>query len=291
MGSGKSTVGKALARKISYPFYDADHEIENRCGVDIPTIFEFEGEAGFREREKKMLAELTKLEPVVLATGGGAVLNRTNRKLLRDNGHVIMLSVEIEEQLRRVSLNKKRPLLQGGDVEAKLRKLMEERYALYEKTAHHIVSTNSDRMQRVVAGIYQYLVNQEIILPIIAKSSRSKSTARNTSSRNTGSNKTRGRSKTATSSNKKATSKRTTPKTGQTQSTGKIKTPSDSNAASDNKQAKRSGSTSRAEKQNSSQNSNKTGAESKSANTSRAAGNSKDSGNQRRKRSNVKKKV
>jgi len=270
MGSGKSTVGKALARKINYPFYDADHEIENRCGVDIPTIFEFEGEAGFREREKKMLAELTGLEPVVLATGGGAILKRSNRKLLRDNGHVIMLSVEIEEQLRRVSLNKKRPLLQGGDVEAKLRTLMEERYALYEKTAHHIVSTNSDRMQRVVASIYQHLISQEIIEPVTAKSSSGKSTASKTSQR---------RGKTATGTSKKTTSKRTSnksatknvAKTGKASSTVSAKSSSESGTSSNDKQAKRT--------------------ESKPTSAKRATQNTKELDKKRSKRSNVKKKV
>lgn len=262
MGSGKSTVGKALARKINYPFYDADHEIENRCGVDIPTIFEFEGEAGFREREKKMLAELTGIEPIVLATGGGAVLKRSNRKLLRDNGHVIMLSVEIEEQLRRVSLNKKRPLLQGGDVEAKLRKLMEERYALYEKTAHHIISTSSDRMQRVVASIYQHLLNQEIIEPVPAKSSNAKSAPRKTNRRN---------GKTAASTSKKTASKRTTTKTRKASSTTKAKTLSEPGASSNDKQAKRT--------------------ESKPASTRRATQNAKELDKKHTKRSNVKKKV
>ena len=163
MGSGKSTVGKALARRLGYPFLDADREIEIRCGVDIPTIFEFEGEAGFRAREKKIIAELADIDPVIMATGGGAILNRSNRKTLRDNGYVIMLSVEIEEQLRRVSLNKNRPLLQGDDVEKKLRMLMDERRALYESTAHHIVSTNSSRMQNVVAKIARHLVREKII--------------------------------------------------------------------------------------------------------------------------------
>jgi len=170
MGSGKSTVGKALARRIGYPFLDADREIETRCGVDIPTIFEFEGETGFRAREKKIIAELSEIDPVIMATGGGAILNRSNRKTLRDNGYVIMLSVEIEEQLRRVSLNKNRPLLQGDDVEKKLRVLMDERRALYESTAHHIVSTNSSRMQNVVAKITRHLVREKIIPELTATS-------------------------------------------------------------------------------------------------------------------------
>ncbi len=163
MGSGKSTVGKSLARKLQFEFYDSDREIEARCGVDIPTIFEFEGETGFRKRERKVITELAKLDNVIIATGGGAILNRANRKTLRDSGHVILLSVDLEEQLRRVSLNRNRPLLQVGDVEEKLRSLMEERRSLYESTAHHVVSTDSSRMQNVVAKITRHLVRSEII--------------------------------------------------------------------------------------------------------------------------------
>ena len=185
MGSGKSTVGKALARRLGYPFLDADREIETRCGVDIPTIFEFEGEAGFRAREKKIISELAAIDPVIMATGGGAILNRSNRKTLRDNGYVIMLSVEIEEQLRRVSLNKNRPLLQGDDVEKKLRVLMDERRAIYESTAHHIVSTNSSRMQNVVAKIARHLVREKIVpeLPSTAGSKTNKGDSQNSKKR------------------------------------------------------------------------------------------------------------
>lgn len=177
MGSGKSSVGKSLARKLQFEFYDSDREIEARCGVDIPTIFEFEGEAGFRNRERKVLAELAELDNAVIATGGGAILNRANRKTLRDSGHVILLAVDLEEQLRRVSLNKNRPLLQVGDVEAKLRSLMEERRSLYESTAHHVVSTNSSRMQNVVAKITRHLVRSELVslpAPPAAKTPASK---------------------------------------------------------------------------------------------------------------------
>ncbi len=163
MGSGKSTVGKSLARKHQFDFYDSDREIEARCGVDIPTIFEFEGEAGFRKRERNILAELAKLENVVIATGGGAILKPANRKLLRETGYVILLAVDLEEQLRRVALNRNRPLLQVGDVEAKLKSLMDERHSLYESTAHHVVSTNSSRMQNVVAKITRHLVREKIV--------------------------------------------------------------------------------------------------------------------------------
>ncbi len=211
MGSGKSTVGKALARRIKHPFYDADHEIENRCGVDIPTIFEFEGEAGFREREKRILSELTAMDPIVLATGGGAILKPANRKLLRDNGHVILLSVAIEEQLRRVSLNKNRPLLHGGDVENKLRKLMQERGALYEKTAHHIVHTDSSRMQTVVNSITTHLTDMGLIKPVAKRAGAGKA-----GSKQTARSRTRRRSDNKPSSTstraQKTTKKRTTQK-------------------------------------------------------------------------------
>lgn len=163
MGSGKSTVGKSLSRRLGVPFYDTDREIESRCGVDIPTIFEFEGEKGFRHRERKIIDELTQLAPLVLATGGGSVLSPKNRRLLRDRGHVILLSVDIKEQLRRVSLNKNRPLLKVDDVEAKLIKLMDERRELYESTAHHIVSTNSSRMQNVTAKIMRHLQKHKLV--------------------------------------------------------------------------------------------------------------------------------
>ena len=180
MGSGKSSVGKSLARKLQFEFYDSDREIEARCGVDIPTIFEFEGETGFRKRERKVLAELAELDNAVIATGGGAILNRANRKTLRDSGHVILLAVDLEEQLRRVSLNKNRPLLQVGDVETKLRNLMEERRSLYESTAHHVVSTNSSRMQNVVAKITRHLIRSELVslpAPSTAKTPSAKPSA------------------------------------------------------------------------------------------------------------------
>lgn len=173
MGSGKSTVGKSLARKLQFEFFDSDREIEARCGVDIPTIFEFEGETGFRKRERKVLSELATLDNVIIATGGGAILNRANRKLLRESGHVILLAVDLEEQLRRVALNRNRPLLQVGDVEAKLRSLMDERRSLYESTAHHIVSTNSSRMQNVVAKITRHLTRLEIVQAPVRRGSSS----------------------------------------------------------------------------------------------------------------------
>ncbi len=177
MGSGKSTVGKSLARKLGYPFFDTDREIESRCGVDIPTIFEFEGEKGFRDRERKIIDELSAITPVVLGTGGGSILSPKNRRILRERGHVILLSVDIKEQLRRVSLNKNRPLLKVDDVEAKLIKLMDERRELYEETAHHVVSTNSSRMQNVIAKIMRHL-QKESLVPASAASATTKGSSK-----------------------------------------------------------------------------------------------------------------
>lgn len=165
MGSGKTTVGRALARKLDVPFYDSDKEIERRCGVDIPTIFDFEGEAGFRDRESRVIDELTQCEDIVLATGGGAILREENRDCLRSRGHVILLLVDVREQLRRIASDTNRPLLQAADPEARLRSLMEERAPLYHATAHETVSTDARRMQHVVNRIVKSLRSNGVLTP------------------------------------------------------------------------------------------------------------------------------
>jgi len=124
MGAGKSSVGRSLANKLGYDFYDSDREIEARCGVDIPTIFDYEGEIGFRDREAAIIDELTALPDIVLATGGGAILRDANKLCLRDRGHVVLLSVELKEQFRRIGLDTKRPLLHTEDPKARLRSIM-----------------------------------------------------------------------------------------------------------------------------------------------------------------------
>jgi len=163
MGAGKSTVGRALARKTGYNFFDSDREIEARCGVDIPTIFDYEGEAGFRTRESRMIDELTKLPDIVLATGGGSVLLECNREFLRARGHVILLSVDIQEQLRRVAFDSSRPLLQTDDPAGKLQALMNERAGLYRAVADIEVSTDSRRMHHVVSRIIRHLKKNDLI--------------------------------------------------------------------------------------------------------------------------------
>lgn len=162
MGSGKSTVGRALARKIGHRFIDSDREIEQRCGVDIPTIFDYEGEAGFRDREQRIIDELTLVPDVVLATGGGAILREPNRLNLRERGYVILLKVDIKEQLRRVGFDANRPLLQTADPAAKLKALMQEREPIYKAIAHAEISTDSRRMYHVVSKILRHLKQQNI---------------------------------------------------------------------------------------------------------------------------------
>jgi len=163
MGAGKTSVGRALANRLHRTFYDSDREIEARCGVDIPTIFEFEGEEGFRERETRIIEQLTAETDIVLATGGGAVLAEENRKYLAERGHVILLSVELKEQIRRVSRDNKRPLLADTDPETRLMQLWEARGPLYKSVADVEISTDSRRMLHVVNRILRHLNSHELI--------------------------------------------------------------------------------------------------------------------------------
>lgn len=165
MGAGKSSVGRALARRIGFRFYDSDREIVERCGVDIPTIFEYEGEAGFRDRESRMLDELTALTGAVVATGGGAVLRESNRAMLSSRGHVVLLSVDLDEQLRRVAFDPNRPLLQTDDPAARLRAMMAERAPIYSAVADVEIRTDARRMHHVVARILRHLRQNELIGP------------------------------------------------------------------------------------------------------------------------------
>ncbi len=154
MGSGKTTVGKQLAKRLRMDFVDSDHMIEERCGVSISTIFDIEGEDGFRKRETKMLAELCERTGVVLATGGGAIVSEENRILLR-KGYVIYLKTSIETQLARTQKNQNRPLLDNVDAEEKLNQLMEERGRLYEQEADLIVVSGDRVVSKVVDEIVE----------------------------------------------------------------------------------------------------------------------------------------
>ena len=157
MGAGKSTIGRQLAKQLGMPFYDSDHEIESRTGVDIPLIFELEGEAGFRKREAAIIDELTNLPDIVLATGGGAILDPENREHLKSRGRVIYLHATVNQQLRRTRKDHNRPLLQTGNPRAKLEELLEIRDPLYRETAGLIVETDGMRVRDVVKKIMQRL--------------------------------------------------------------------------------------------------------------------------------------
>ncbi len=157
MGAGKSTIGRQLARAMDLEFVDSDREIEVRTGVDIPLIFELEGEAGFRKRERQAIDLLTKRQGIVLATGGGAVLNAENRKNLASRGHVIYLHTSVDQQLKRTARDRNRPLLQTENPRQKLEELMAIRDPLYREIADHVVETDGCRVRDVVQQIVRHL--------------------------------------------------------------------------------------------------------------------------------------
>lgn len=156
MGSGKSTIGKQVAGLLGLEFEDSDHEIQRRTGVDIPTIFDFEGEEGFRKREKAVIDELTQREGLVLATGGGSILDPDNRAFLSSRGFVVYLHCTPEQQYERTIRDRNRPLLQTGDPLAKLRSLMEERETFYRQTADFVVLTE----KRSAASVAKEIVRK-----------------------------------------------------------------------------------------------------------------------------------
>jgi shikimate kinase len=157
MGSGKTAVGRQLARALGVPFYDSDVEVERRTGVDIPFIFEKEGEAGFRAREREAIEALTRLEPIVLATGGGAVLLAENRRHLSERGCVVYLETSVTQQADRVRHGRNRPLLQQGDIAGRLGALMDVRSPLYGEIADLTVSTDGRRVPAVAEEILKLL--------------------------------------------------------------------------------------------------------------------------------------
>jgi shikimate kinase len=157
MGSGKSAVGRHLARLLRFTFHDSDADIEAKTGVDIAYIFDKEGEAGFRLREKESIERLTRLDGVVLATGGGAVIDADNRRVLAERGAVVYLETSVEQQLERTRHGRHRPLLNDTDPQEKLKELMLRRAALYAQIADLTVSTDGRRVQLVAEEIYQAL--------------------------------------------------------------------------------------------------------------------------------------
>jgi shikimate kinase len=135
MGAGKTTIGRRAAELLGLPFFDLDHVIEEHCGADIPLVFELEGETGFRHRESTLLAEFAARDGVALATGGGAVLAEDNRRLLQQRGFVVYLETTIDEQLKRLARDRKRPLLAAPDRRERLQSLAAQREPLYREIA------------------------------------------------------------------------------------------------------------------------------------------------------------
>ncbi|MCM2129712.1 shikimate kinase AroK [Larsenimonas rhizosphaerae] len=153
MGTGKSTIGRLLAAELRRVFYDSDHEIERRCGCNIPWIFDVEGESGFRDRETRTIDRLTRHRGVVMATGGGAIIREANRRMLQERGTVIYLHASLEQLVKRTSRDRNRPLLQCEDPAARLRELMAQRESLYLETADLIVSTERRSPRSVINTI------------------------------------------------------------------------------------------------------------------------------------------
>lgn len=162
MGAGKTSVGKVLAKMLGKTFVDSDHEIERITGVRIPVIFEIEGEAGFRVREHKVIAELVTRKDILLATGGGAILQANTRALLKSSGTVIYLRAPVKSLLRRTQRDRTRPLLRVADPAAKLTELYTLRDPLYRDVAHLIVDTGNQSVRSLAAHIKDLLLGSSL---------------------------------------------------------------------------------------------------------------------------------
>jgi shikimate kinase len=163
MGSGKTAVGRHLARLLQYTFHDSDADIEAKTGVDIAFIFEKEGETGFRLRERESIDRLTRLESIVLATGGGAVIDPANRAALAGRGVVVYLATSVNQQIERTRHARHRPLLHDADPEQRLKELMGRRAVLYAEIADLTIKTDGRRVQLVAEEIQQELRRTQIV--------------------------------------------------------------------------------------------------------------------------------
>ena len=165
MGSGKTTMGRILAKHLDKEFVDSDEEIQHRTGVTIPHIFDVEGESGFRQRETAALEALVGRDNLVLATGGGAVLSDENRTMMRQNGIVIYLKAGVHDLWLRTRNDRNRPLLQTGNVHARLAELLFQRDALYQQVADIVMPTGRQSvhalMLRLVSEIENYRKNNQ----------------------------------------------------------------------------------------------------------------------------------
>jgi shikimate kinase len=157
MGSGKSAVGRQLAQRLALVFIDSDSEIEARTGVDIPYIFEREGETGFRQREAEVIDAITRRDGVLISTGGGAVLDAGTRERLRTRGRVVYLRTSVDQQLARTRRSNDRPLLDNDDPRGTLERLFEQRAPLYAEVAEFVVDTDGRKVKTVVDHVCRQL--------------------------------------------------------------------------------------------------------------------------------------
>lgn len=157
MGAGKSTIGRHLAKKLNKKFLDSDHIIEERTGVDISTIFEIEGEQGFREREEQIIDELCQMTDIILATGGGAVLRKENRNNMQNGGHVIYLRTNADLLYSRIRYDKSRPLMQTKNPRDTLKKLLDNREPYYLEVADSVVTTGKQKINIIVKKVEETL--------------------------------------------------------------------------------------------------------------------------------------
>ncbi|MDH5324084.1 MAG: shikimate kinase AroK [Gammaproteobacteria bacterium] len=162
MGAGKTTIGRMVAKQLKRQFYDSDREIERRTGASIPLIFELEQEQGFRLRERSVIQELSQMDRIVLATGGGAILDEQNRTALSQGGHVFYLKASINHLLNRTSRDSSRPLLQTDNPRQKLEELMQIREPLYCEVANSIITTDTCPVRKIVDRIIKIVKNQDL---------------------------------------------------------------------------------------------------------------------------------
>jgi len=160
MGSGKTTIGKQLAKMFKLRFFDCDQELERQTGASVSLIFDLEGEAGFRVRESQLLEQLTARKGVLIATGGGAVCREENRRLLRSRGLVVYLKTSIDNQLKRLDKDKSRPLLQADDRVQRLRDLAELRNPLYDATADLVFSTRNSSVYATARALHSAIMKR-----------------------------------------------------------------------------------------------------------------------------------
>lgn len=161
MGAGKTSVGKMLAKALKFDFFDSDQVIEQQTGADIPWIFDIEGEAGFRKRESKIIDDLTKMNDIILATGGGVVIDPVNRSMLSSRGFVVYLQVNVMEQVNRTLRSRTRPLIINKNSQEVFEKLKSEREQLYLAIADLIIDTNHGSVKAIVDEILKKFHNSQ----------------------------------------------------------------------------------------------------------------------------------